>query len=481
MMGSLRSYLSIRMLAGIALLLALFGFGVYEVIRRALLDEFDTALQASARTLAASVEVDDGEVEVDFDARKLPEFQSEECSAYFQFWLGDGRVLSRSPSLEEIDLPRFCGDIGKPVFRPLRLPHGQKGRAVGFRFIFGHEYPGLDSKNEKDKADPGREEVTLVLAKDIFGLEARLRFLRFLLAGAGLVTMAVAFWVTSFTIRRGLKPLKYLAARIAGIKENGLSERIPAEDMPSEMKPVVHKLNDLLARLDAAFGRERAFTADVAHELRTPLAGALSTLEVALRKNREAKEYQEALEDCLSITRNMQSMVETLLLLARLDAGQIQIRCERIDLSKLVSSCWQPYAGKAQSQGISFHDGLPPDLSCTSSCGILTVVLSNLFANAVEYTNKGGEIFVEGKTTNGSVEIKISNTGCQLKQDDLPRVFHRFWRGDTSRKKTGVHYGLGLPLVQRAIDVLGGTSKVSVESSGLFAVRLFLPIRPAPF
>lgn len=471
-MRSLRSRLLVGMLGGIALLLVLFGFGVYEAIRRALMGEFDSALAATARSLAAAVEHDEGEIEIEFDVRKLPEFDRTERPAYFQFWRTDGTVLRRSPSLGQADLPRSASSTGSPVARALMLPNGRSGRAAEIRFT-----------PRDDEADKGTEsatraaagEVILVVGRDTLALEAKLGSLRWLLLLGGAATMTVALLVSLLVARRGLRPLDSLAVRIAGIRTEDLAYRIPTGRMPAEIIPVGEKLNDLLARLEAAFQRERSLTADVAHELRTPLAGVRSTLEVALSRPREAPEYREALSDCLAIAKRMQSMTGNLLTLARLDTGQTPVDREQIHPAERVESCWQEFADRAELRGIGFENAIPAELSCTSNGEALAMVLSSLLDNAVEYADEGGRVRVTGQAASDSVEITVANTGCGLSQDDARRVFDRFWRGDAARTNTGVHYGLGLAVAQRLVQVLGGAVSANVSDTGVFSVQIVLP------
>ena len=481
MMRSLRSRLLVGMIGGIALVLILFSLGIYKTIQIALVEEFDVSLAATAWALAASVERDNQEIEIEFDAEKLPEFGRGRQRAYFQFWLESGKVLRRSPSLGESDLPRFSGKAEVAVFRPMHLPSGLAGRAVGIRFM-----PKDDAVKPKEPAEPASTEpastepasaeaVILVVARDTADLNGKLQFLRSILAGAAAVTTVMALLIATAVVRRGLGPLNALAEHIGAVKTEDLTSRIPAAGMPTEMVPVGEKINDLLARLEAAFKRERRFTADVAHELRTPLAGIRSTTEVALSRTRKGDEYREALSDCLAITKRLQTMTDNLLALGRLDSKQRTIDREPVKLPGLVESCWQEHAKTAQLRGITFENNLAPDLSCQSSQEILSMVLSNLLENAAHHADDGGRIWVTGHAGPEAVEVTLANTGCRLSQEDASHVFDSFWRWDSARADTGIHCGLGLALVQRLVRILGGSASATVDDAGVFTVRVNLP------
>lgn len=486
MLRSLRSRLLAGMMLSTTLLLACFGAVVYTMTRRSLQAEFDAALEATARALVAATEIDDGKVEMDLDPDKMPEFRRRaRRAAYFQYYADDGTSLIRSASLGDDDLAPAGGAIDEPVFGAQVLRDGRPGRAVAITFDpFGDKQnPGA-----KDRAEPVEPEnldryeayarpgpMTLVVARDTVDMDARLRGLRWVLLGAGGATIALALLVAGVVVRRGLRPLDVLAARIGAIREQDLADRIPPGPMPAELLPVRERLNDLLGRLEGAFRRERSFAANVAHELRTPLAGIRTTIEVAMSRERPAAEYGEALSDCLRIADRMQSMVECLLMLSRLETRQVTFHREEISLSALLDSCRRGVSAKARARGLSCENTVPPELACTSDRECLAVVFTNLLDNAVEYADEGGRIEISGGQAGEFVEIAVANTGCRLTPGQVSHVFDRFWRADKARSDTGVHCGLGLSLVRRAVQALGGTVTAAVDADGTFRVTVSLP------
>ena len=285
-MRSLRARLLVGMISGILLLLIVFSVIIYTVVRRTLVNQFDASLAATAQILAASVEQDGDKIELELDIQKMPEFQRVEHPAYFQLWRHNGAMAVRSASLGTDDLLRLDGSLDAPVFRALQTRSGQPGRAVGFKFA-----PKIESRGRKRYQQSAEQQLlTLVVARDASGLQYQLRFLLWLLLVASVGTITLSFIVAAFVVRQGLSPLKSLAAEIAVIREDNLTVRIGTERMPAEMVPIKERLNDLLSRLEASFNRERRFTVDVAHELRTPLAGIRPSLEVTLRRTRAVNE-----------------------------------------------------------------------------------------------------------------------------------------------------------------------------------------------
>ncbi len=194
----------------------------------------------------------------------------------------------------------------------------------------------------QEDADPGGSvtvhRACLVLIRESGRLDRRLTELAWMLGGVFGLAMLVSAGGMALVVTKGLAPLNTLADRIHAIGVTDLSERIRLDESPEEMRPVVERLNGLLSNVESALARERAFTADVAHELRTPLAGLTTTLEVCGRRSRTVTEYEQVLGRCLKAARQMQAMVENLLLVARADANQVQPHCEQVDIGATAAS-----------------------------------------------------------------------------------------------------------------------------------------------
>jgi len=472
MMRSLRTRLLAGIIGGMILLLIIFSLLIYVVIRGALVKQFDTSLASVAQILAAAVETDANGVEVDIEVKQLPEFTNPNHPMNFQIWNLDGQVISRSPLLGKGDLPCFNGPLDKPVFKVFPGPENSPHRAAGTTFL-----PRIDTDESSDAVQTTKQPLILVVTRDAYGLYGQLSFLKWLLLGATCFIACLTLVIGAYVVRSGLRPLNTIATEIAAISEDSLATRITAQRVPTEIAPIKNRLNELLSRLQASFDRERQFNADVAHELRTPLAGIRSTIEVALTRDRDATEYQSALSGCLQIAKNMESVVNNLLMLARLDTQQAAFKSEPIQLSKLLDSCWSCSSKKADRRRITFENQIPAELICRSDSEHLSMVFSNLLDNAVEYADQSGQIRTTARRTDDSVEITVSNTGCQLTAEQLSKVSDCFWRGDSSRSDAGIHCGLGLALVQRIVKALGGTFSVQLEHGDIFTTKVTLPTK----
>jgi two-component system, OmpR family, heavy metal sensor histidine kinase CusS len=473
-MRSLRARLLTGIIAGMALLLAVFSLLIYGVIRNALIEQFDASLASVAQVLAASVERHTDKIDLELNEQEMPEFRNARHPTHYEFWRADGTVAAKSPLLGAQNLPRLDGVLDTPVFATSHDKAGKPQRIVGLTFV-----PRIADRDEKERPEPENvQTLTLAVARDADELYEQLGFLRWLLLIASAAVITLSVLIAAVIVRNGLRPLNSIAAEIATITEENLTTRITAEHVPAEVVPIRNRLNELMSRLEASFNRERQFNADVAHELRTPLAGIRATIEVTLARNRDAAEYREALSSCLDISKNMQSMVGNLLALARLDAGQTSFHVEQVGIAEFVDACWNSCSYKAFHREITFDNRIDPETTLETDRQNLSIILSNVLDNAAEYVETGGRIRATACKKDDAVEISISNTGCQLTAEQVSHVFDVFWRGDSSRTAAGVHCGLGLALIQRLARALGGRAVAKLQPAGVFTIQLTLPLTP---
>jgi len=419
--------------AGVLLALAV---ALYAGVRDAAWQQHDVGLMARVEALAAIAELEDGDYE--FVLPAMP-------GAFVEVWRPDGSVLVRSPGLVG-DLPRGTGAFD------LVLPDGRVGRAYGMRFA------------ARDEPGPRPGQLTLVLAEGIEGVEAAGVTVRRWFVALGLVALALVGALTAWFLARELRPLGALTAQLARIDDRRLATRLPVEGQPDELVAPVRTLNDLLERLDASFARERQFTANVSHELRTPLAGLRMLLEVTARAPR-AEDHAEA----LAIVVQMCALVESLLMLARLDAGQLEVARDRVAVRTLVDECWRPHAGAAEARALVLRNLVPDDAVATTDRDKLRVVIANLLSNAVEYTAPGGWIEI---SVGAGALLDVIDSGPPIPPDQLEQIFDRMWRGDAARAATGVHCGIGLSLARALAGCLGFTLTAATRDDGSVRFRI---------
>ncbi len=474
---SLRTRLLASVIAASALVLISSGIVLYLLVRASLLQELDSALNQQAQVMTSVFEWKDGRVDLELGNMSEPQKAAPGDKRYFEVWQESGGLLARSPSLEKVRLPRPKSVLASPQLSFVTLPNGRLVRLLAVTVRPRLEGAGGGSTQGEKSSAP---RVTLLLASDLGRFETSLTQLAYLLVAVGLAailaTAGGAWWAVGF----GLRPMRVLARRIEGLGEEDLSRRVELPTAPTELLSVVERLNQLLARLEAAFGREKALLANLAHELRTPLAGLSFTLEVSVSRPRKPQEYVEDLSQCLAISRQMQGMVDNLLTMARLEAGQGRPE-ERlpVNLEEAIRQVWTPLEDRALQKSLALEWRLPPGITVWAQPHGLRVILRNLLSNAVDYVDQGGKIWLTTSQEQDRVALTVGNTGCRLSRHDSERVFERFWRGDASRSGDQAHTGLGLTLSRQLADLMEGGLEAGCDEQGCFLITLRLPSAPS--
>jgi heavy metal sensor kinase len=286
--------------------------------------------------------------------------------------------------------------------------------------------------------------------------------------GAGILLLGLVggWWLAS----RAIRPIEDISATAVKISGGDLAQRINVAETESELGRLASVLNSTFARLEAAFSQQRQFTSDAAHELRTPVSVMLTQTQTTLNRERSAAEYRETLESCQRAAQRMRRLIESLLELAKLDAGQQPMKRSRFDLANTARDCVALIEPLAAARHVKIISDIPP-LECVGDSERLSQVITNLLTNAITYNKENGEVRLEGEAKNGSVILRVSDTGVGISADDLPRVFDRFYRVDSSR--TSGNTGLGLAISKAIVEAHGGQIEVTSnpESGSVFTVR----------
>jgi two-component system sensor histidine kinase QseC len=295
-----------------------------------------------------------------------------------------------------------------------------------------------------------------------------------LLGVAALVGIA-AVAVVTMVVRSGLRPLEQVAERAAGIDAGSLNVRFPTDGLPSELRPICQRLNESLERLEGAFKRERRFTADVAHELRTPIAELRALADVALKWPGNPETSAAYFKDAQEIAQQMETIVTTLLALARCQSGSTRVSYREVVLSNVVQEGWNGHAVAAVNRGLTVTFHISPSLVVETDRSMLFSMVANLLSNAVEYTPRGGSIECRAEVSGSEAWLAVSNNTDSLEPDDLPHVFEPFWRKDPARTDSS-HSGLGLTLVAAYAEILGGRVEATLRERTL-SIAVALPYR----
>jgi heavy metal sensor kinase len=298
-------------------------------------------------------------------------------------------------------------------------------------------------------------------------------------AGGAVLVLGLAggWWLSSRVIR----PIEDISATATKISTGDLSQRIPAADTDNELGQLAAVLNSTFARLEAAFSQQARFTSDAAHELRTPVSVILTQTQSVLTRDRGTAEYRETLEACQRAAQRMRRLIESLLELARLDAGQEQFKHDRVDLGGTAADCLEMVRPLAAERQITLEADLPKT-ECVGDPDRLGQVITNLLSNAIHYNHEGGQVRLAARQENGHAVLTVEDTGQGIASADLPHVFDRFWRADKSRSRSNGRTGLGLAIVKSIVDAHGGSIEITSEQGRgtVFTLRLPTPAKIDP-
>ena len=305
---------------------------------------------------------------------------------------------------------------------------------------------------------------TFQIAIDISQEEQLLKRYRFWFWTILLAT-SVIFPLVGYRIaRHGIRPVEEIAATARRITSTNLRERIRAEGYPSELASLAGTFNEMLDRLEESFERISRFSADIAHDLRTPVNNIRGEAEVALARARTVEEYRDVLESSLEEAVRLSDLIGDLLFLARAESPLAHLRRETTDVIELLGAVREYYDATAADGGISLvaaAGGGPVTAELDRS--LITRAVSNLVANALAHTPPAGKVTLAAAAEDAAIRIEVSDTGAGIPAEALPRVFDRFFRVDPSRSKSSGGTGLGLAIVQSIMTLHGGAAEIASE------------------
>lgn len=290
---------------------------------------------------------------------------------------------------------------------------------------------------------------------------------------AGLLTAGVALAVA----RAALRPLTAAANTVASIDDRSLDRRLDVAALPAELHPMAERLNQMLARLEQGLHQRKQFMADAAHELRTPVSALMTSMEVALRRPREAQALTGVMQDCVGEVRVLRRLVDALLEQFRADA-QAASAAQTVDVSAIFDLCIDAVASAAKHKGVEITRSYPSDLRIVTEPQRLRSIVSNLLDNALAYNVPGGSVILRCAVEGNALSITVRDTGRGIRADLLPHVFDPFFRGSDghSLQDDNGHCGLGLYLVKSHTEALGGTCTVSSEPGAGSEFQVRLPV-----
>lgn len=448
-MKSIRNRITAWLLVGLTLLWIAGGSAIYLASRSASLAAIDAENQGFARQVRSLSRGDGG------PARWLRDEESISTplvadGLFYQVWTLDGEVLLRSKNLGARNLPQLDVTGETSVFKTIEFVPGTRIRLAATQFAGGRAGGRREGRGPPAGVGGGGmpEPVLVVVGRDLAKADNQSQRLLLGLGVIGLVAAAGTALLLGFALRDGLRPLHQLGEAVSAVDASSLDARFGDQQVPRELRPVVTHLDALMDRLETSFQRERRFSADLAHELKTPIAELQIMAELSIEWPAERTDQQ--MRDIRGVTRRMQGVVETLLHLSRLENGSEQFTREPVEIRDLIEDAWTPHAETAEKRGLRIDIQCPRDATMPGNRELWRHVLGNLLANAAEYASPGGRIHVLSDNDTFGIANPVEN----LYPDEMEKMFERFWRADDSRTGTR-HSGLGLSLVKACVTAMG--------------------------
>lgn len=368
---------------------------------------------------------------------------------YYWVWLADGRVQGHSDKAPEVPLPARSAEAKtvrmRSDFREL-IHFTPTGRC----FLVGRSI-------QRERGAMRADAVSLAAVG----------------ACVLLVGLALAWWIAT----RVTRPLAEVSRTAKQISSGDLSQRINLAETQDELGEVAKVLNETFARLQDAFARQEQFTANASHELRTPVSLILTHAQGALLHEQSPAEYREALADCAQAAQRMKTLIESLLDLARFDAGAAPMQREPCDLAHLTRDCTTHLRPLADAKRLRLELDLQP-APCHADSARLTQVITNLLTNAIHFTPADGAITLRTDYDDRSARFTIRDTGPGIAPDQLPHLFERFRRADASRTRATGGTGLGLAICKAIVEAHGGNIAVESEIGSGSTFTVLLPSAP---
>ena len=282
-------------------------------------------------------------------------------------------------------------------------------------------------------------------------------------------------WVLA---RRSLAPIGYIASKTRSITSKNLSDRLMARGTDDEMDDLIRTINEMIARLESSFKGMAEFTADVSHELKTPICAMRGEAEVLLFKERKADEYQEGLVHFIEQFDHLNQMINDLISLSKFDSTQVELKMAPLRLDLLVNDLCNLFQVLAEQKNIVLETGTVEEVAVSGDKVRLQQLFTNLIDNAIKYTSKGS-IQITVERNKDSAVVRIKDTGIGIPKEEREKIFKRFYRIDKSRSKETGGVGLGLSIAEWIAHAHQGRIEVESEPNRGSTFAVYLPLQNA--
>jgi two-component system OmpR family sensor kinase len=468
MINTVRGRLTLWYVSALALILVAFGAAVYVMLSRALHRRVDEGLRSTLDISITSLTHDAQEGQSSQSAAQSTTAELSHPQQAMMIFDADGRLLAEHPYEEDLHIR--LPDLGA-------IPDDEV-----YLYTVAEEGDADDRHRlavRRVRIPPAGTPFIILASQPLEAVEDELESLREILyfaTPAALLLAGVGGW---FLARRGLAPVAAMARSARRIGAGSLDRQLPVANPRDELGQLATTFNELLARLNAAFARQRQFMADASHELRTPLSVMNTAAGVTLKKpHREEEEYREALQMMAEQTRRLSRIVQDMFTLARADAGRYPLQRKTLYLNDLLEEVARAGVVLASGKGVTVELTDLPEAPLDGDEDLLRQMILNLVDNAVKFTPAGGFVRLGLTRRGGEYLLSVSDTGPGIPAEAREHVFERFYRADTARSRAvDGGAGLGLAISRWVAQAHEGTLELadSDRNGATFVARL-----PAP-
>lgn len=420
-----------------ALLIFVVFFVIYSIVKLSVFGHINYGIKNESQKHLSEIEIKGNSFHLIHEEEwKEREHNTIDVNPVFvQFVDGIGKVIEKSPNLKNLTLKfhseiieneLFDTKLANKTIRQIQVPIYKDRKIIGYVIVA-----------------MSLEDATMVLNN----------LSEVLIIAFPLILLAL-FLIARFIAGRSIKPISSIIETSNIITKDNLKSRIPLPINRDELYILSQTINNLLDRIETAVEREKQFTSDASHELRTPLTVIKGTLEVLIRKPRNHDEYEEKINFCINEVNRLNHLVDQLLLLARFENQNQSLKIEKVHLNALILDTISRYSNGIQLKKIHVSTEFSKEYYVESDNYLLSIIINNLVANALKYSNEEATLAIVLTHTDNKLECHIIDSGIGIVEEDLSKIFNQFYRSKSTEHPEIKGTGLGLSIVRRLCTLL---------------------------
>lgn len=455
---SFRNRIALNYIITTALLIGIVFVTIFIVVEIGVSNHLNDDLQTEVDRHSQEVEVKNGTIAL----KRHKEWMEREHNTvgvdpvFIEFLDIDGNLIDKSPNLKEshllYDLKQndnvfFDGELAEKRIRQVQVPIlNERGERVGH----------------------------LLVAVARGGSEVVLETLGRILLTTYPFILIILFFVARFIAGRSIKPINEIIDTSNRITKDNLTSRIPLPHNKDELYVLSDTINQLLDRIEKTIEREKSFTSYASHEFRTPLAVLKGTLEVLIRKPRQQEEYEEKVNYCIKEVDRLNHLVDELLILTRYENLKQSLKWENTDIKMIVDESLKYLERNMQQKNMRILTNISStDIPFRTDIYLLSTIIHNILSNAIKYSHRDSEIDINVQAEDNTILLEIADKGIGISEEDLEKVFDKFYRSTDHADIKG--FGLGLPIVKRFCSLLNIKIQINSKEGVGTTVKLQIP------